>query len=102
MTRRRRQFSAEFKEEAVRMVLEGDHTVAAAREFGINASPRQLGESASDRARPSRAAGLRTEASPDPGVGAGERRAAREAGVLEKAAADLTGRRNTSDDSAAS
>ncbi|MGJ6967654.1 transposase [Streptosporangium sp. G11] len=38
MTRHRRQFSPEFKEEAVRMVLEGDHTVAAvAREFGINA-----------------------------------------------------------------
>lgn len=39
MTRRRRQFSPEFKEEAVRMVLDGDRTVAAvAREFGINAS----------------------------------------------------------------
>ncbi|MFD1503077.1 transposase, partial [Streptosporangium lutulentum] len=38
MTRRRRQFSPEFKEEAIRMVLEGDRTVAAvAREFGINA-----------------------------------------------------------------
>ncbi|MEV5554763.1 transposase [Nonomuraea wenchangensis] len=29
MTRRRRQFSPEFKEEAVRMVLEGDRTVAS-------------------------------------------------------------------------
>ncbi|WP_442945999.1 transposase [Nonomuraea sp. LPB2021202275-12-8] len=39
MTRRRRQFSHEFKEEAIRMVLEGDRTVASvAREFGINAS----------------------------------------------------------------
>ncbi|MFI9590533.1 transposase [Nonomuraea sp. NPDC052265] len=39
MTRRRRQFSPEFKDEAVRMVLEGDRTVASvAREFGINAS----------------------------------------------------------------
>ncbi|MGN9847560.1 IS3 family transposase [Nonomuraea sp. H19] len=39
MTRRRRQFSPEFKEEAVRMVLEGDRTVASvAREFDINAS----------------------------------------------------------------
>ncbi|WP_326826757.1 transposase [Streptosporangium sp. NBC_01756] len=39
MTRRRRQFSPEFKEEAIRMVLEGDRTVASvAREFGINAS----------------------------------------------------------------
>ncbi|MFI6713428.1 transposase [Nonomuraea sp. NPDC050478] len=39
MTRRRRQFSPEFKEEAVRMVLEGERTVASvAREFGINAS----------------------------------------------------------------
>ncbi|WP_329087759.1 MULTISPECIES: IS3 family transposase [unclassified Streptosporangium] len=38
MTRHRRQFSPEFKEETVRMVLEGDRTVAAvAREFGINA-----------------------------------------------------------------
>jgi transposase len=37
VTRRRRQFSLEFKEEAVRMVLEGDRTVAAvSREFGIN------------------------------------------------------------------
>jgi transposase len=35
----RRQFSPEFKEEAIRMVLEGDRTVASvAREFGINAS----------------------------------------------------------------
>ncbi|MEV0592138.1 transposase, partial [Nonomuraea cavernae] len=39
MTRRRRQFSREFKEEAIRMVLEGDRTVASvAREFDINAS----------------------------------------------------------------
>lgn len=39
MTRRRRQFSPEFKEEAVRMVLEGERTVTSvAREFGINAS----------------------------------------------------------------
>ncbi|WP_440082169.1 IS3 family transposase [Streptosporangium sp. LJ11] len=39
MTRRRRQFSREFKEEAVRMVLEGERTVASvAREFNINAS----------------------------------------------------------------
>jgi transposase len=39
VTRRRRQFSPEFKEEAVRMVLEGERTVASvAREFGINAS----------------------------------------------------------------
>ncbi|GAA0930372.1 transposase [Nonomuraea longicatena] len=39
MTRRRRRFSPEFKEEAVRMVLEGERTVAAvAREFDINAS----------------------------------------------------------------
>jgi transposase len=39
VTRRRRQFSREFKEEAVRMVLEGERTVASvAREFGINAS----------------------------------------------------------------
>jgi hypothetical protein len=39
--RRRRQFSPEFKEEAVRMVLEGERTVASvAREFGINASTR--------------------------------------------------------------
>ncbi|QYC38771.1 Transposase [Nonomuraea coxensis DSM 45129] len=39
MTRRRRQFSPKFKEEAVRMVLEGDRTVASvAREFDINAS----------------------------------------------------------------
>ncbi|WP_085996038.1 IS3 family transposase [Nonomuraea coxensis] len=39
MTRRRRQFSPEFKEEAVRMVLEGERTVASvAREFDINAS----------------------------------------------------------------
>jgi transposase len=38
VTRRRRQFSPEFKEEAVRMVLEGERTVASvAREFGINA-----------------------------------------------------------------
>jgi transposase len=38
VTRRRRQFSPEFKEEAVRMVLEGERTVAlVAREFGINA-----------------------------------------------------------------
>ncbi|MFD8531637.1 IS3 family transposase [Streptosporangium canum] len=38
MTRRRRQFSPEFKEEAIRMVLEGDRTVASvAREFDINA-----------------------------------------------------------------
>ncbi|MFB9474740.1 transposase [Nonomuraea salmonea] len=29
MTRRRRQFSPEFKEEAVHMVLEGDRTVAS-------------------------------------------------------------------------
>ncbi|MEV4383824.1 transposase [Streptosporangium sp. NPDC049644] len=37
MTRRRRQFSPEFKEEAVRMVLDGERTVASvAREFGIN------------------------------------------------------------------
>ncbi|WP_336215931.1 transposase [Nonomuraea sp. LPB2021202275-12-8] len=39
MRRRRRQFSPEFKEEAIRMVLEGDRTVASvAREFDINAS----------------------------------------------------------------
>ena len=39
MTRRRRQFSPEFKEEAIRMVLEGERTVASvAREFDINAS----------------------------------------------------------------
>jgi len=39
VTRRRRQFSPEFKEEAVRMVLEGERTVASvAREFDINAS----------------------------------------------------------------
>ncbi|MEU6720700.1 transposase [Nonomuraea sp. NPDC046802] len=39
MTRRRRQFSPEFKEEAIRMMLEGDRTVApVAREFDINAS----------------------------------------------------------------
>jgi transposase len=39
VTRRRRQFSPEFKDEAVRMVLEGDRAVAVvAREFGINAS----------------------------------------------------------------
>ncbi|MEV0230921.1 transposase [Nonomuraea sp. NPDC050786] len=39
MTRRRRQFSPEFKEEAVRMVLEGERTVTSVvREFGINAS----------------------------------------------------------------
>ncbi|WP_411268451.1 IS3 family transposase [Nonomuraea sp. PA05] len=39
MARRRRQFSPEFKEEAIRMVLEGDRTVASvAREFDINAS----------------------------------------------------------------
>ncbi|WP_326631470.1 IS3 family transposase [Nonomuraea fuscirosea] len=39
MARRRRQFSPEFKEEAVRMVLEGERTVASvAREFDINAS----------------------------------------------------------------
>ncbi|MFI6803209.1 transposase [Streptosporangium canum] len=39
MARRRRQFSPEFKEEAISMVLEGDRTVAAAaRELGINAS----------------------------------------------------------------
>jgi transposase len=39
VTRRRRQFSPEFKEEAIRMVLEGDRTVASlAREFDINAS----------------------------------------------------------------
>ncbi|MGW0587811.1 transposase [Streptosporangium sp. NPDC002607] len=38
MTRRCRQFSPEFKEEAVRMVLDGERTVASvAREFGINA-----------------------------------------------------------------
>ncbi|MEV0388968.1 transposase [Nonomuraea sp. NPDC050643] len=29
MTRRRRQFSPEFKEEAVRMALEGERTVAS-------------------------------------------------------------------------
>ncbi|TYB69337.1 transposase [Nonomuraea sp. PA05] len=39
MTRRRRQSSPDFKEEAVRMVLEGERTVASvAREFDINAS----------------------------------------------------------------
>ncbi|PRX66577.1 transposase-like protein [Nonomuraea fuscirosea] len=39
MTRRRRQFSPEFKEEAIRMVLGRDRTVASvAREFEINAS----------------------------------------------------------------
>ncbi|MFD0889444.1 IS3 family transposase [Streptosporangium algeriense] len=42
MTRRRRQFSPEFKEEAVRMVLDGPRTVASvAREFGMN--PTTLG-----------------------------------------------------------
>ncbi|MFD8557391.1 transposase [Streptosporangium canum] len=41
MTRRRGQFSSEFKEEAVRMVLEGERTVASvARESG---SPPHLG-----------------------------------------------------------
>ncbi|MEU8206043.1 transposase [Streptosporangium sp. NPDC049046] len=39
MTRRRRRFSPEFKEEAIRMVLEGGRTVASvAREFDINGS----------------------------------------------------------------
>ncbi|MEU8206929.1 transposase [Streptosporangium sp. NPDC049046] len=39
MTRRRRRFSPEFKEEAIRMVLEGDRTVASvARKFDINVS----------------------------------------------------------------
>ncbi|WP_103961516.1 transposase [Nonomuraea solani] len=39
MTRRRRQFSPEFKDEAIRIVLEGDRTVASVgREFDINAS----------------------------------------------------------------
>ncbi|KAB8195493.1 transposase [Nonomuraea phyllanthi] len=39
MTRCRRQFSPEFKDEAIPMVLEGDHTVAAVtRESGISAS----------------------------------------------------------------
>ncbi|GAA4977897.1 transposase-like protein [Nonomuraea thailandensis] len=39
MTRRRRQFSPEFKEEAIRMVLEGERTVTSvAREFDINPS----------------------------------------------------------------
>ncbi|MEV1244225.1 transposase [Nonomuraea sp. NPDC050022] len=38
-TRRRRQFSPEFEEEAVPMVLEGERTVASvAHELGINAS----------------------------------------------------------------
>jgi transposase-like protein len=38
VTRSRRQFSPEFKEEAIRMVLEGERTVASvAREFDINA-----------------------------------------------------------------
>ncbi|WP_219825964.1 transposase, partial [Nonomuraea typhae] len=42
MTRRRRQFSPEFKEEAVRMVLDGPRTVASvAREFDMN--PTTLG-----------------------------------------------------------
>ncbi|MEU1736522.1 transposase [Streptosporangium sp. NPDC020145] len=37
MTRRRRQFSPEFGEEAVRMVLDGPRSIAAvAREFGMN------------------------------------------------------------------
>ncbi|MEU1882914.1 transposase [Streptosporangium sp. NPDC020072] len=37
MTRRRRQFSPEFGEEVVRMVLDGPRSVAAvAREFGMN------------------------------------------------------------------
>ncbi|MFI7536817.1 transposase [Streptosporangium sp. NPDC049376] len=37
VTRRRRQFSPEFGEEAVRMVLDGPRSVAAvAREFGMN------------------------------------------------------------------
>ncbi|WP_214318611.1 transposase [Nonomuraea sediminis] len=61
MTRRRRHFSPEFKEEAVRMVLEGERTVAAVAP-GVRDQrqhPRQFGESASDRARPGRAAGLR-------------------------------------------
>ncbi|MEU0568422.1 transposase [Nonomuraea sp. NPDC005983] len=41
MTRRRRQFSLEFKEEAVRMVLVGERAIASvAREFGINAGTR--------------------------------------------------------------
>ncbi|WP_440099881.1 transposase [Streptosporangium sp. H16] len=39
MTRRHRQFSPEFKEEAIHMVLEGERTGASvAREFDINAS----------------------------------------------------------------
>ncbi|MEU7828457.1 MULTISPECIES: transposase [unclassified Nonomuraea] len=39
MTRRRRQFSPEFEEEAAPMVLEGERTVASvAHELGINAS----------------------------------------------------------------
>ncbi|WP_433382105.1 transposase [Streptosporangium sp. CA-115845] len=39
VTRRRRQFSPELKEEAIHMVLEGERTVASvAREFGINPS----------------------------------------------------------------
>ncbi|MEU6785099.1 transposase [Nonomuraea angiospora] len=38
MTRRRGQFSPEFKEETIRMVLEGDRTIASvAREFDIKA-----------------------------------------------------------------
>ncbi|MGN9788549.1 transposase [Nonomuraea sp. ZG12] len=40
MTRRRRQFSPEFKEEAVRMVLQGERTVASvAREITLMESP---------------------------------------------------------------
>ncbi|MFC4121357.1 transposase [Nonomuraea zeae] len=35
MTRRRRQFSPEFKDEAVRMVLEGDRTVASVARSAI-------------------------------------------------------------------
>ncbi|MEV4179319.1 transposase [Nonomuraea sp. NPDC049709] len=39
MAKRRKQFAPEFKEEAVRMMLESDRTVASvAREFDINAS----------------------------------------------------------------
>ncbi|MEW9554051.1 transposase [Nonomuraea sp. NPDC050783] len=44
MTRRRRQFSPEFKEEAVRMVLEGERTVASvAREFRSTPAPLAVG-----------------------------------------------------------
>ncbi|MFI7643149.1 hypothetical protein [Nonomuraea sp. NPDC049400] len=68
------------------MVLEGERTVASvAREFGINAST--LGSRVHrHRIVQDEAADLSAGTGPDPGAGAGERRAAREAGVLEKAA----------------